>query len=171
MSRAKSRTAVLNQTIYPHDFNTGITVRTTDVVMINKNLNFIDNASFEKLLLSYFRKLGIEPELALSAINDKKTIFVIWRKRNVAIRVDVEGDAGNLAYKVYAQFYTPGYIMNGYDADLLVYELFTAHMPSAIISPNIGDHYCNIYTTPFDELKARIAAGDPIVHKVSDSSP
>lgn len=169
MSRSKSKTAVLNQTTYPHEFNTGITVRTTEIVMINKNLNFIDTVVFEKLLLSYFRKLGIEPEQANLAIVEKKTIYSVWRKRNVAIRVEFEGDSANSVYRVYAQFYTPGYILNGYDADLPVYELFTAHMPSAIISPNIGDHYCTIYTSPIEELKARVAAGDPIIKAPSTS--
>lgn len=167
MSRAKSVTAVLNQSIYPHEFNSGITTRTTNVAMVNKNFNFIDSKCFEKLLLSYFHKLEIRPDVALSAINDKKTIQTVWRKRNVNIRVAFEGDVVDSVYRVYAQFYTPGYLMNGYEEELLVYELFTAHMPSAIIAPNIGDHYCNIYTNPFDELKARIAAGDSIVKPVS----
>jgi len=163
MSRTKSKTAVLNQTVYPHEFNRGVTQRMTDMLFINKNLNFIDDVRFERCLLSYLRKLRIEADVAIKAIKSGEQLDVVWSNRNVLIRVVNEGDSTSRLYRVYAQFYVPGYIRNGYEDEKIAYELFTSHIPTAIIAPNIGDHFTTIYSGPAEELEARFAAGDRIV--------
>ncbi len=163
MSRTKSKSAILNQTVYPHEFNTGVTARITDMVIINKDLSFIESTRFERILLSYLRKLGVEADVAMKAIKHGEQLDIVWRKRNVLVRVTNEGDSSNHVYRVYAEFYVPGYLRNGYEGEKLAYELFTSHVPSCIIAANISDRYSIIYASLSEEFEARIAAGDPIL--------
>lgn len=162
MSRVKSKTAILYQTLFTHEFNFGISQRITEMVIINKNQCFISNNNYESCIISFLRKLGIRDDDSKRAIAGEQ-LDITWRKRNALIRVVKEGELYNLTYRVYAQFYVPGYIRNGYDDEKLVYELFTGLVPSAVVNPTLGDHFSIIYSGPAQELEARFAAGDMIL--------
>jgi hypothetical protein len=159
MSVKKQKSAVLNQTVFPHDLNNGVTMRMTDFAVVNRNCSFIDRNTIQKYVVMYLTKYGISKESAIQAHKSGETIDFVWRERNLKIRVVSEGESSNLVVKVFAQFYTVGYIINGYDNENLVYELSVSHMPSSILSANVGDHYATIFTGHIEELNARIEAG------------
>jgi hypothetical protein len=158
MSR-KQKSAVLNQTVFPHELNNGITQRTTDFAVVNKNCSFIDGNTIQKYVVMYLTKYGIPKEKVITSLKSGEVLDVQWRDNNMLIRITSEGESTNLLVKIFAQFYTKGYLMNGYTDEKQVYELSVSHVPSAILSANIGDHYATIFTSPIEELDARIAAG------------
>ena len=155
----KQKSAVLNQTVFPHDLNNGITMRMTDFAVVNRNCSFIDGNTIRSYVVSYLAKYGVPKEQIIDAYANGKIIDFVWRERNLLIRVSSEGESSNVVVKVFVQFYTPGYIMNGYEEEKQVYELFVSHMPSAILSSNVAGNYATIFTDPIDELNARIEAG------------
>ena len=158
MSSRKQRSAVLNQTIFPHELNNGITIRITNFAVINKNSSFIDRETIKRYILSYLVKYGIHKEKAQKAY-EGETIDVQWRDRSVRIRVTSEGECSNSVIKVFAQFYTKGYIINGYEDEKQIYELSVSHIPTSILSASISDQYTVIFTDFNDEMKAKIDAG------------
>lgn len=154
----KQKSAVLNQTVYPHEFNSGVMIQSTDFVLINKNNHFIDDVTIKSYITKYLLKYGIADNVVQNAINGNTVTFK-WKDRNANIRVTFEGESSNMVASVYVEFFSVGYIMNGYEGEKLVYRLFISHIPTEIISHKIGDHYTTNYISIADELTARITSG------------
>lgn len=159
MSIKKQKSAVLNQTVFPHELNNGITLRQTDFAVVNRNCSFVDGNTIQKYVVMYLTKYGIAKDDVIRAFKSGEPIDTVWRDRNMIVRITTEGESSNKLIKVFAQFYTKGYLMNGYEEDKQVYELSVSHIPSSILSSNVGDHYATIFTGHIEELNARIEAG------------
>lgn len=172
MSVKKQKSAVLNQTVFPHDLNNKVTDRFTEFAVLNRNCPFIDTNVIQKYVVMYLTKYGIPKDQVIAAYkasstvgttglapNDANVITFIWRKRNLRIRIVSEGNSSNLIIKVFAQFFTLGYIMNGYENENQIYELSISHIPSSIISTKVGDNHSAAFTDHVEELNARIEAG------------
>lgn len=173
MSIKKQKSAVLNQTLFPHDLNSKVTDRITELAVLNRNCPFVDAQTVQKYVVMYLAKYGIPKESIITAYkassstvgttglatNDANVITFVWRKRNLRIRIVSEGNSSNLIIKVFAQFYTVGYIMNGYENENQIYELSISHIPSSILSTKVSDNYSAAFTDHIEELNARIEAG------------
>lgn len=165
MLPTKQKSAVLNQTLFPHDLNSKVPNRVTELAVLSRNCPFIDTNVIRDYVVKYLTKYGIaksaviEAYKASAAAGDANIIDFVWRKRNLRIRITSEGVSSNLIIKVFAQFYTVGYLMNGYEAENQIYELSVCHMPSSIISTKVGDNYSAAFTDHVEELNARIEAG------------
>lgn len=159
MPNKRQKSAVLNQTVFPHELNNGVTVRTTEFAVVNKDYNFIHKDTIKKYAVTYLTKYGIPKENATRAFETGEVISATWRNLNMLVRIVNDGDTTNSIVKIYVQFYTKGYLMNGYEDEKQVYELSVSRIPTSILAANIGGNHTIVYTNYVDELNARIDAG------------
>lgn len=155
----KQKSAVLNQTVFPHELNTGVTIRLTEFAVVNKGCSFIDSNTIQRYVVMYLAKYGVPKDVVNQEYKTGNQFDHRWRDRDVKFRISSEGESTNLLVKIYAQFFTKGYIMNGYEEEKQIYELSVCHIPTAILSSSISDHHTTIFTSHVDELNARINAG------------
>ncbi len=110
----KQKSAVLNQTVFPHELNTGVTIRLTEFAVVNKGCSFIDSNTIQRYVVMYLAKYGVPKDVVNQEYKTGNQFDHRWRDRDVKFRISSEGESTNLLVKIYAQFFTKGYIMNGY---------------------------------------------------------